>query len=634
MNNLPIMLAGKPFALIYPLALFLAVGLSLLCTPLVMRLATRYGYVARPSVDRWHKKPTPLLGGIAIYLATIPVFVLLPEPKFGDALEHFWGLIIGATIVFALGLYDDLKGLSPSAKSLGIIVASSVTLLQFGPPGAINRIPFALVMVPLMLLFMLGVTNAFNLLDNMDGLSAGIAMIVALTLFGYNHLQGDRQTATLALLVAGACAGFLVFNFNPARVFMGDCGSLLLGFILSSSVVLGSAKKPGELLVTLLIPVAVMALPILDTTLVTIIRAANRRPISQGGRDHLSHRLVALGLSERQAVLLLWLISAAAGLLAITSSFLGPWISISLAGLLGAGIALFGVYLGQVGVYTEAQVQLLERTNGLVGRLVVGGSSLYKRQFSGIILDIALISISLLAAYLIKEEGVLEKRFVEQFVQIYPFMVGIKISLLYAFGAYRAIWRFVGPSDIKRIGYACILGSCLAVPAIWAVYRAEALNRSVLLIDAVLCVVLVVLSRMSFIIIRDLIARLQRGDQRRTLIVGANDVGELVLRAMSRARRREYQVVGFLDDDPTRQHLAIHSIPVLGKTDDLEQAIRKTGAGEVIVAVPSVAARQALSARAVAAGAVCRDAPDFFRHLIDGEPAANGHAPNGHRPSA
>src|SRR5262249_19750174 len=148
-----------------------------------------------------------------------------------------------------------------------------------------NQIPLPLVVVPLGIFWIVGVTNAFNLLDNMDGLSAGIAMIVSLTLAGYNHLQGDRQMAMLCLIVAVFSGGFLVFNFTPARIFMGDCGSLLLGFVLSSIVVLGASKGSSELIAALLVPVAVMALPILDTSLVMVMRALNGRPISQGGRD-------------------------------------------------------------------------------------------------------------------------------------------------------------------------------------------------------------------------------------------------------------------------------------------------------------------------------------------------------------
>lgn len=615
------MLDGKPFAFIYPLALLLSLALSLLFTPLVIYGAGRFGFVAKPRGDRWHQRPTPLLGGIAIFLATIPVFVLLPQPNGVNILDRFWALILGSVLIFLIGLYDDIRGLSPSAKALGQIVAASVLLLQFGPPGSLNRIPLALLMVPLIILWIVGVTNAFNLLDNMDGLSAGIAGIVALTIFGYNHVQGDRQTAVLALLVAGACGGFLVYNFNPARIFMGDCGSLLLGYVLSSAVVLGAAKAPSELLVAVFIPVAVMALPILDTTLVTIIRLANHRPISQGGRDHLSHRLVALGLNERQAVLLLYLISAAAGSLAISASFLGPWISVSLGGLLAIAIALFGVYLGQVRIYTEADVERMEASNGLVGKLVLGGRLLYKRQITTILLDLALACLALSAAYLLRYEGVLEKRFVEQFAQVLPFIVICKLPLLYFFGVYRSVWRYTGAADVTAIVKAGTLGSLLAAGALYLVYRGEAFNRSVLLLDWVLFLILVGGTRLSFVFMRDWIGRLRRSNVTRVLIIGAGDVGELMLRALNRSRRPVYRVVGFVDDDPTKRHLAIHAIPVVGTSQEIPELIKRLQVDEVLLAVGSPRMRAELSSICAGLGVRLRGVADFFQEQLEGEPA-------------
>jgi UDP-GlcNAc:undecaprenyl-phosphate GlcNAc-1-phosphate transferase len=624
----------KPFAVLYPLALLLSLALVLVFTPLVIYSARRFGLVSKPRGDRWHREPTPLLGGIAIFLAVIPVFTLLPQPNDVNVLDRFWALIAGAILIFLVGLYDDIRGLSPAAKALGQILAACVVLLQLGEPGSLNSIPFALVMVPLIIVWVVGMTNAFNLLDNMDGLSAGIAGIVALTIFGYNHIQGDRQTAVLALLVVGACGGFLVFNFNPARIFMGDCGSLLLGYLLSSAVVLGAAKAPSELLVAILIPVAVMALPILDTTLVTVIRAANRRPISQGGRDHLSHRLVALGLNERQAVLLLYLVSAAAGSLAISFQYLGPWISVSLGGLMAIAIALFGVYLGQVRIYSEADVQRLEASSRLVDRLVLGGRLLYKRQFASMLLDMGLACLSLSMAYLLRYEGVVEKRFIEQFAQVLPFILICKLPLLYYFGVYRSMWRYTGAADVAAMAKAATIGSLLAAVGLSIVYQSEALNRSVLLLDWVLFLVLVVGSRLSFVFMRDWLARLRRHNLIRVLIVGAGDTGELMLRALNRSRQPAYRVVGFLDDDPTKQHLSIHSIRVLGTSKDLATATERFGVDEVLMAIGSTSLKKEIVTACHKLGVAVRDAGEFFHHQLEGERQLNPPPSTMHLPAS
>jgi UDP-GlcNAc:undecaprenyl-phosphate/decaprenyl-phosphate GlcNAc-1-phosphate transferase len=175
-------LGGKPFVMIYPLALLVSFTLAVAFTAIVMRWARSQGFVAHPRGDRWHMQATPLLGGIAIFLATIPVFALLPpEPGGEHPIQRFWALIIGAVFIFFVGLYDDIRGMSPAAKALAQIIAAAVLLLQLNPPGALNRIPLALLTVPLIIVWIVGVTNAFNLLDNMDGLSAGIAGIVALS---------------------------------------------------------------------------------------------------------------------------------------------------------------------------------------------------------------------------------------------------------------------------------------------------------------------------------------------------------------------------------------------------------------------------------------------------------------------
>src|SRR5215213_2435992 len=270
---------GQPFALIHLLAGLFALGLATVVTPLVGRVAGRIGLVAYPKRDRWHRTPTPLLGGVAIFFGSVPVVALIAEAVSAHMLDRFAALLIGAVLIFLLGLIDDLKTLPPYAKLLGQIVAACVLVASL--PIA-RYLPWSVLMVPLMIFWIVGITNAFNLLDNMDGLSAGIAGIVSMTLFAFNVVQGDHQTALLC-------------------IFMADCGSLLIGYLLSGIVVLGAAKAGSELALTLLVPVGVMALPILDTTLVTVVRSLHHRPISMGGRDHLSHRLVALGLNERSA---------------------------------------------------------------------------------------------------------------------------------------------------------------------------------------------------------------------------------------------------------------------------------------------------------------------------------------------
>ncbi len=608
-------MSSQPFVLIHLLSGLLALGIATVMTPVAGRIAGRIGLVAYPKRDRWHRQPTPLLGGIAIFVGSVPVVMVIAEAVSAHMLDRFAALLIGAVLIFALGLFDDIKPLPPYAKLLGQIVAACVLVASL----PITRyMPWSVLMVPLTIFWIVAVTNAFNLLDNMDGLSAGIGTIVSSTLFVFNFLQGDHQTALLCIVIAGACGGFLIFNFNPARIFMGDCGSLLVGYLLSGIVVLGAAKAGSELALTLLVPVGVMALPILDTSLVTIVRSLHHRPISMGGRDHLSHRLVALGLNDRSAVLVLYAVSILFGSLAIASNFVSGPVTILLGSLLILGIGFFGIYLGQVRIYTQSDFERIQSQPGIVGKLVLGGSWLYKRQLAEMVLDLTLICLGLLAAYLLRFDGTLERHFVEQFATILPWIVSIKLVSLFAMGVYRSIWRYMGTSDMLRVALASSVGSMLAAGAIQLAFRGDGgAPRTVLLVDWMVVTALLISARMSFGLIRDVLARLRRRDLVRVLIVGAGDTGELVLRAMSRSRTRAYRVVGFLDDDRDMRDRSIHGVRILGPSSSLGEVIEREQIEEVVLTTNQYDGDMLSECRK--RGIAFRDVGAFFRSQIASE---------------
>ncbi|MFN8632490.1 MAG: hypothetical protein U0893_01460 [Chloroflexota bacterium] len=606
---------AQPFGLIHLLAGLLALGIATVATPLVGRVAGRIGLVAYPKRDRWHRTPTPLLGGVAIFLGSVPLVFLISEAVSAHMIDRFAALLIGAILIFLLGLIDDLKTLPPYAKLLGQIVAACVLVASL--PIA-RYMPWSVLMVPIMIFWIVGVTNAFNLLDNMDGLSAGIAAIVSGTLFAFNFVQGDHQTALLCIVIAGACGGFLIFNFNPARIFMGDCGSLLIGYLLSGIVVLGAAKAGSELALTLLVPVGVMALPILDTTLVTIVRSLHHRPISQGGRDHLSHRLVALGLNERSAVLVLYAVSILFGGLAIASNFVSGPVTLLLGSLLILGIAFFGIYLGQVRIYTEADYERISKQPGIVGKLVLGGSWLYKRQVAEMMLDLSLICLGLLAAYLLRFDGTLERHFVEQLATILPWIVSIKLVTLFAMGVYRSVWRYMGTSDLLRLALASSVGSALAAGAIQLAFRGEGgAPKAALLVDWIVVTALLIAARLSFGLIRDVLARLRKRDLVRVVIVGAGDTGELVMRAMARSRTKAYRVVGFLDDDRGLLDRSINGVRVLGPSSALGEVVEREHVEEIVLTTNNYA--DDLLSECRRRGITFRDVGAFFRSQIDAE---------------
>jgi UDP-GlcNAc:undecaprenyl-phosphate GlcNAc-1-phosphate transferase len=542
--------------------------------------------VAIPRQDRWHREVTPLLGGIAIYCASTVVIVWF-EPR--DI--HLLALIAGGTLLFVTGLIDDFKRLRPHTKLIAQILAACALVLggiQIGTPW------LAVVAIPLTILWVVGITNAFNLLDNMDGLSAGTAVIAAAFLFAYSVSTGNPVGATLCLALGGAALGFLIYNFNPARIFMGDSGSMYLGFTLSGITLLGTHEMASDVFFVLLVPAAMMGLPIMDTTLVTIMRTLEGRPLSQGGRDHLSHRLVAIGLSERQSVLVLYVLAASFGSLGLVARVMGVWLSLLLAGVYLVIAVLFGAFLAQVRLYNP--VKFAEQSANLAGRPVVNGMIMFKRELGEAALDFVLVCVAYLGAFILhygfpnpaapgpdpyKEIPVMLSASL-------AFVLVVKMSLLLLFQAYRGMWRYLDIADLMTLAKVTVLASALLVVALPIVVRTQTIPRSVLVIDFLLFTFLLIGSRVLFAALNDTVVRMQSRWQPHVLIVGAGDLGELVLRTILRARPVAYRPVGFLDPDPSTRNRTLHSVRVLGTPEELVAVAGQHDVDLVVLALAPV----------------------------------------------
>src|SRR5437660_3541275 len=284
------MIPITPANLIPPLVSF---GLAIALTPVVRMLARRFGFVAKPKIDRWHKKPTAMMGGVAIWLAVITTYLGL-VPHTGQS----WVVIGSASFLFLVGLLDDWLHIKPYQKLIGQVIGAAI-VVNYGLVLPWTRsLPANMVIT---IFWLIGITNAVNLLDNMDGLATGIAAIASgfLTL---NFITSNQPTEALMLAgFAAALIGFLIYNSNPASIFMGDSGSMFIGFFLASSALINISGGRSRTLVVLAVPILVLFIPIFDATFVTILRKLSGRAASQGGRDHTSHRLVAIGLSEKRA---------------------------------------------------------------------------------------------------------------------------------------------------------------------------------------------------------------------------------------------------------------------------------------------------------------------------------------------
>ena len=284
---------------------------SILGTPLARRLALQTGVVDAPNARKVHTNPVPLLGGAAIYGAFVIALV-----AFGDRfyIRELVAIMLGATLVSLFGLIDDRWGMHAYLKLAGQVLAGVVLIVG----GAQVRL-FAADWLnwAITLFWVVGITNALNLLDNMDGLSAGATTVAAAFFLLLAALSGQSLVGAMAAALVGACIGFLRYNLNPATIFMGDTGSLFLGFLLAAIGI--KLRFPLNVpWITWLVPVCVLGLPILDTSLVFFSRLRRgKNPMTTPGKDHISHRLVALGLTRREAVLTCYLVGGVCGMVAV-----------------------------------------------------------------------------------------------------------------------------------------------------------------------------------------------------------------------------------------------------------------------------------------------------------------------------
>ena len=307
----------------YTLAFVLAAVTALLATPLVMMLASRTGALDMPDARKVHKKPIPRIGGIGIYAAFIISMVLVRmfAELTGELLWGVSGLILSGTLIMLVGIIDDYKNLPAKLKLLGQIFAAAVLVLGFDVRIDFITDPFGDYIylewfaVPATIFWLVGLSNTINLIDGLDGLAAGVSMIAALTIMFVALEQNVLIIAVLTAALAGAAFGFLFFNFNPASIFMGDSGALFLGFMLAGISVIGAVKCAAT--IALVVPILALGLPILDTAFAIVRRYRGGVPIFRPDKGHLHHRLLGLGFTQRQAVLLMYVISALLGLSAV-----------------------------------------------------------------------------------------------------------------------------------------------------------------------------------------------------------------------------------------------------------------------------------------------------------------------------
>jgi UDP-GlcNAc:undecaprenyl-phosphate GlcNAc-1-phosphate transferase len=534
--------------------------------------------VAHPSGERWHESVTPTFGGVGIFAgfaAGVGIALATGAVEWSGELG---GILAGSALLFVAGLVDDLGHLTPVVK-LAAQIGAAVIVLSSGLQ--VEIVENDVLAWGIGLLWLVGITNAFNLLDNMDGLAATLAGI-ACAYFAIDALtEHESETVlVLALALGFACGGFLPFNLRPGRaahVFMGDSGSQVLGFALASFALASSWTVAGTTVATVILPLLILAIPILDTTLVTIVRLVERRPVSQGGKDHSSHRLVYYGLSEAKAVLLLALVATAIGATALAYNVLDN------SRLTAFGVLLTFVLLVQFGSFLSDLEERSRRGDETAEPSIWRALVFEPRRLLEVVVDFVLICASFLAAYVLVlgDLGTEFERSV--FLAALPILLATRYVFFVAFGVYRRVWRYATARDVVPIAVAC------AGSAVVAYFVLDAMREigpfpalEVLVVDALLCTLLVGGSRLTLRLLPE--TRSLGRNRRRVLVVGAGRAGRGLVRELHDAH--EARVVGFLDDNPRVRRRRILGITVLGGLDETARAIAASRADEVLVTIP------------------------------------------------
>ncbi len=579
-------------ALLAGLALGGTLLLAAIITPVVRGAALASGLTRGAQPDRWHRRPTPAIGGVAIFLAfgiTLGVFWIFDPGILGTGLIErapnaviplapWQGLLIAATLGFVVGLVDDLQPMAPMTKLVGQLVAVSFLLLS---GIGVWMTGIYLVDAALSLLWFIGVTNAVNLLDNMDGLAGGTAAIAGLYLALLYMIEGQFGLVLVALAMVGALLGFLAHNYPPARIFMGDSGSIFLGILLSGLALAPVDGLSRSLLAVLAAPALVLAIPILDTTLVAIGRVLEGRSITQGGTDHTSHRLVALGVSEERAVWILWALAAAGGGVGILLRTTARPVAGLMGGLITLALIALGAFLIRVRFDGFSRERRQEVT---LYRTVL---ALHDRFPLGLLLADGLsFGLAYYAAYVVRWDGPALAVELAYFHASVAVLIVAKLLAFTVMGLYGPNVLSRGKVRLRTLLQANLLGTLLTLAALLLTQRLG-LSRGVAGVDFVFCVLLTLGVRASFRLISGATTSWSIAGIP-TVMFGNERELDLSMRAMARRTRdmpegERLKPVAMADIAFPDLRGRVGGMRMFGTPHALMNAVQETGATAVVV---------------------------------------------------
>jgi UDP-GlcNAc:undecaprenyl-phosphate GlcNAc-1-phosphate transferase len=564
------------FVLVFAIGVACAAGLGAVIT----RVAARRGAVVPARPDRWHTHPTPTFGGVAIAAATLGVAgAAVAIQGVPAAWPNALLVTVAAVAMFAVGLADDRLQLTPLTKLMAALTAGSFLLYGL---ATVAGTALAWWQTVLLVTGYAGIVHAFNLLDNMDGLAGGVAVIAVCSLMAVFGPVLDPLLITVLVAFAGGLGGFLIWNVRPARLFMGDCGSLFLGSILAGTVLTLLVRPGAAFVLDGLILGLVLVVPLLDTSFVLVLRRLAGRGASRGGTDHVSHRLVSIGLTERTAVFVLYLLGAVGG---ASGWFVlrGGVSNLPVAALFVVAVLLFGTYLARVPAYDGEDFQALQKSSFAPFLLDVA----FRFHALEMLLDVVLISAVFYLSYRVRFEGQQLDVFLTSFTASLPAVLGCKLLALYVSGVYTHLWGTFSMRDLFALLRGVAVGSVGSVLLAAYVYRFERFSRGVFLIDAVLLTLVLLIARASFRAMGEAVT-IRNSRAKRTLIYGAGSAGQLLVRELRANAEWSLHPVAFIDDDAVKHRRTLMGIPIRGGAETIETVIDGYRIEELILSTAAI----------------------------------------------
>ena len=597
----------------YLIYFLFSVSISLFLTPLVRLLCKKANILDACSERKIHRKPTPLLGGIPIFISlnlTLLIGYVLNNVYIREFLSDKWKpLLLCQIIILAVGIFDDVIDLKPRLKFLFQIFAGSL-LLFFGigiydiaNPFSGGLIHLGLLSIPITILWVVGITNALNLIDGLDGLAAGTSLIVCIALFGISFFFQNIGISFVFLILAGSILGFLRYNFHPAKIFLGDSGSLLLGFLLAVLSIQGSYK--GATLIAVLVPILVLGFPIMETLLSMVRRLLrsihsvdyangngngneerrfktlflNGFSMFEADKDHVHHRLLSLGLSHRRAVLVLYGLCAVLCIFALLTVILKD-INITL--FMGAVVLAFVIGIKSL-KYQEFKI--LE--SGLLLPLF-SFPVMNKRVFQAFF-DLILISASFYVSFILifHNFGSYEKNLL---IRTLPIVLVLKVAIFFLSGLYKRSWFHSSVEDMLTLGKSLVLSSIGCLLLLGLVFGLGTFKGILFfLVDFYITATFIMGYRISFKLVLQLYNRNSGNKGKKVLIYGAGHKGSVALEELKKNGNTFLSPVGFIDDDTEKIGKIIHNFPILGSVEDIEKLVSQNDIAEILVSTDKIA---------------------------------------------